>query len=75
MHTTARHLRFAVEIQDDLRRLYVERALAEIAGLDADEGYMADLLDDIAAHRGAYAGAAACEIAMLRARIDGPLQG
>ena len=39
----------AVEIQDELRMLYVERALAELEGLASDETYMADLLDGLQA--------------------------
>ncbi|MDQ1741403.1 MAG: hypothetical protein QOE53_3055 [Pseudonocardiales bacterium] len=65
----------AVEIQDDLRMLYVERALAELEGLASDETYMADLLDDIQAHRSAFVGAAVTEIASLRAELDHPLRG
>jgi hypothetical protein len=65
----------AVEIQDELRMLYVERALAELEGLASDETYMADLLDDIQAHRSAFVGAAVTEIASLRAELDTPLRG
>jgi hypothetical protein len=65
----------AVEIQDELRMLYVERALAELEGLASDETYMADLLDDIQAHRSAFVGAAVTEIASLRAVLDHPLRG
>jgi hypothetical protein len=36
---------------------------------------MADLEDEIAQVRSAYVGAAVTEIAMLRARFDGPLNG
>jgi hypothetical protein len=65
----------AVEIQDELRMLYVERALAELEGLASDETYMADLLDDIQAHRSAFVGAVVTEIASLRAEMDKPLRG
>ena len=65
----------AVEIQDELRMLYVERALAELEGLASDETYMADLLDDIQAHRSAFVGAVVTEIASLRAEMDHPLRG
>lgn len=75
MHTDEHPRRCAVEIQEDLRGLYVERALAEVEGLTADREYMADLLDDIAAHRGAYVGAAVIEIAALRAQLGGRLAG
>jgi hypothetical protein len=36
---------------------------------------MADLDDEIATYRSAYMGAVITEIAMLRARLDAPLQG
>jgi len=65
----------AVEIQDELRMLYIERALAELEGLASDQTYMADLLDDIQAHRSAFVGAAVTEIASLRAVMDHPLRG
>jgi hypothetical protein len=65
----------AVEIQDELRMLYVERALAELEGLASDPTYMADLLDDIQAHRSAFVGAVVTEIASLRAEMDHPLRG
>jgi len=65
----------AVEIQDELRMLYVERALAELEGLASDETYMADLLDDIQAHRSAFVGAVVTEIASLRAELGNSLQG
>jgi hypothetical protein len=65
----------AVEIQDELRMLYVERALAELEGLASDPTYMADLLDDIQAHRSAFVGAVVTEIASLRAEMDKPLRG
>jgi hypothetical protein len=65
----------AVEIQDELRMLYIERALAELEGLASDPSYMADLLDDIQAHRSAFVGAVVTEIASLRAEMDHPLRG
>jgi hypothetical protein len=43
--------RTAVDIQAELRVLYVERALAELHGLPSDASYMADLLDDIHEYR------------------------
>jgi hypothetical protein len=36
---------------------------------------MADLDDEITATRAAYVGAAVTDIAMLRGRLSGPLQG
>ena len=65
----------AVEIQDELRMLYIERALAEIEGLASDPGYMTDLLDDIESHKSAFAGAVVTEIATLRAELGGMLRG
>jgi hypothetical protein len=65
----------AVEIQDELRQLYVERALAEIEGLASDPGYMTDLLDDIESHKSAFTGAVVTEIATLRAELGGMLRG
>jgi hypothetical protein len=65
----------AVEIQDELRMLYVERALAELEGLTSDESYMADLLNDITAHKSALVGAVVTEIATLRAELGEPLLG
>jgi hypothetical protein len=65
----------AVEIQDELRMLYVERALADIEGLSGDESYMADLVDDIESHKVAFVGAVVTEIAALRASLDGALRG
>ncbi len=65
----------AVEIQEELRELYIERALAEIEGLGSDPGYMSDLLDDIESHKSAFAGAVVTEIATLRAELGGMLRG
>jgi len=65
----------AAEIQDELRMLYVERALADMEGLADDHSYMADLLDDIESHKTAFVGAVVTEIAGLRASIDGALRG
>jgi hypothetical protein len=65
----------AADIQSELRLLYVERALAELQGLTSDAGYMADLLDDIDAHKSAFVGAIVTEIATLRSELNGPLRG
>jgi uncharacterized protein YbcC (UPF0753/DUF2309 family) len=65
----------AVEIQDELRQLYIERALAELEGLAGDPAYMSDLLDDIESHKSAFAGAVVTEIATLRAELGGMLRG
>jgi hypothetical protein len=65
----------AVEIQEELRQLYVERALAELEGLASDPGYMTDLLDDIESHKSAFVGAVVTEIATLRSELGGMLRG
>jgi hypothetical protein len=65
----------STELQEDLRMLYVERSLAELAGLTSDVGYMTDLLEDISAHESAFAGVVVTEIATLRAELGGPLLG
>ena len=65
----------AVDIQVQLRLLYVERTLAVLEGLDSEAGYMADLLEDIDTHKSALAGAVVTDIAMLRAALNGPLHG
>ena len=65
----------AAEIQAALRLLYVERALAELEDLADDAVYMADLLEDIHAHRSALVGMVVTEIAILRGELSGPLQG
>jgi hypothetical protein len=66
---------YATEVRQHLMLLAEERVLAHEAGLDHDRAYMADLDDEIAQYRAAYVGAAVTEIAMLRARLDGPLVG
>jgi hypothetical protein len=66
---------YATAVRQRLMLLGEERVLAHEAGLDHDRGYMADLEDEIATYRSAYMGAVITEIAMLRARLDGPNQG
>ena len=65
----------AAEIQEALRLLYVERALAQTRGLHLNRTYMAELERDIVAHRHAYTGAALTEIATLRGALSGRLVG
>ena len=65
----------AIEIQETLRQLYVERALAETRGLNLNREYMAELERDIVTHRHAYVGAALTEIATLRGQLSGVLEG
>jgi hypothetical protein len=68
-HATAAGLR---------RRLWTlegERIEALAAGLGGNESYMSDLEDEIAGVTEAYVGHAVTEMALLRARISGPLVG
>ena len=62
-------------ILEQLRELYLERAMATVNGLDSDPPYMADLERDIVDHRRAAVGAAVTEIATLRAELSGALHG
>jgi hypothetical protein len=66
---------YATEVRQHLMLLGEERVLAQEVGLDHDRSYMADLEDEIATYRSAYMGAVITEIAMLRARLDGPNVG
>jgi hypothetical protein len=63
------------DIQKRLTLLAEERVLAHECGLDRDAAYMADLENEIAATRAAFVGGAVIEIACLRARLGGTLQG
>jgi hypothetical protein len=65
----------AIEMHSHLQQLQAERVLALTEGLGSDEGYMADLDEEIAAVRHAYVGAAVTEIAILRAELSGPQLG
>jgi hypothetical protein len=65
----------AVDLQVELRQLYVERAVAELHGSASDADYMAELLADIAAYKNALVGAVVTEIAALRADLNGRLRG
>jgi hypothetical protein len=65
----------AIQMQNHLRELQTERALASVEGLSNDSAYMSDLEDEIAATRSAYVTAAVTEIATLRARLSGPQLG
>jgi hypothetical protein len=49
---------FAMQMQNHLRELQTERALASIEGLSNDSAYMSDLEEEIAATRSAYVAAA-----------------
>ena len=65
----------AADLNDHLRELLAERALADVFGIDEQEAYVADLDLEITAYRNAYIGAAVTEIATLRAELSGPLEG
>ena len=65
----------ATETRIRLQELESERALASIEGLGDNAAYMADLVQEIAATRSAYVGAAVTEIASLRAELSGPQLG
>ena len=65
----------AVDIQLQIQNLTAERALASIERLDEDVDYMADLEDELATMRHAYAMAAVTEIATLRSSLSGRRAG
>jgi hypothetical protein len=65
----------APQIAEQLRMLYVERALAHSAGLSGNRSYMDDLEIEISGCRDAYVGAAVTEIAVLRGLLGGRLSG
>ena len=65
----------AVDIQLQIQNLTAERALASIERLDEDVDYMADLEDELATMRHAYAMAAVTEIATLRGSLSGRRAG
>lgn len=65
----------AAAVRERIQLLERERATATLAGIAANEHYMADILDEIEATRNAYVGAAVTELASLRAEFDGPLFG
>ena len=65
----------ATDLVEHLRLLYIERALAQIEGLATDTAYIADLEEEIATCRSAYVGAAVTDIACLRGRLSGRLNG
>jgi hypothetical protein len=65
----------AIEVQDHLQQLRVERALAVSEGLDANSAYLTDLDGEIAAARHVYVCVAVTEIAIFRAQLSGPQLG
>jgi hypothetical protein len=64
----------AIEMQNYLKQLHAERALAS-EGLSADDAYVADLDEEIAVAAAAYVCAAVTEIAILRGELYGRLEG
>ena len=64
-----------IELRDHLITLGAERAAASLSGLDTVASYMDNLRHEIEVTRHALTGAAVTEIAMLRAALEGPLQG
>jgi hypothetical protein len=68
-------IRDAPEIAERLRMLFLERALAEMAGLRENRSYMDDLEQEISGCRDAYVGAAVTEIAVLRGVLGGRISG
>jgi hypothetical protein len=64
-----------IEMQEHLRNLEAERAAAGLAGLTHNARYMDDLRHEVAATRAAYVGSVVTEIAVLRAMLNGRLQG
>jgi hypothetical protein len=65
----------AIEIQNHLQELHVERALALAEALGTNAANMADLEHEIAETRRAYVEAAVTEIATLRGQLSGPQLG
>jgi len=65
----------AADLRDHLELLQQERALALGTSLADDPAYMADLDEEITATRHAYVGSAVIEIARMRARLHGELEG
>jgi hypothetical protein len=61
----------STEIRAHLLELAQERVVAESVGLSANEAYMADLEEEIAAYRLALVGVAVTEIAVLRGELFG----
>lgn len=59
------------EIRAHLSDLTRERHVAELAGLNGDEAYMADLEEEIQTYRAALVAAAVTEIAVLRGQLFG----
>ncbi len=65
----------AIDIRTQLHQLRAERAQAALAPLASPPTYLADLDEEIAAVRHAYAGTVVTEIATLRAELFGAQVG
>ena len=65
----------AIDIQTQLHQLHAERSLAALEPLEVSPTYLADLDEEIAAVREAYAATVVTEIATLRAELFGPQVG
>ena len=65
----------AIDIQTQLHQLRAQRSLAALETTEAPSTYLADLDEEIAAVRDAYAGTVVTEIATLRAELFGPQVG
>lgn len=65
----------AIDIQAQLHQLHAERSLVALKAPAAPVSYLADLDEEIAAVRAAYAGTVVTEIATLRAELFGPQVG
>ena len=65
----------AAELQEYLKQLQAERALAALEGLDANQTYLSDLEYDMRAAHVAYVGAAVTDIASLRGELSHPQVG
>lgn len=62
-------------LREQVAVLEAERALASLHGLDRDGAYAEDLQAELAAAKAAYIGTAVVELAVLRAELNGRLQG
>lgn len=62
-------------LREQVAVLEAERALAALHGLDRDGAYAEDLQSELAAAKAAYIGTAVVELAVLRAELNGRLQG
>ena len=65
----------SADLVERLAELQAERAAASLCGLVNEPRYMEDLEDEIQTCTAAYVGASVTEIAVLRAALDGKLQG